>query len=415
MPLTSHQDPSFGIIIHRNFKPLFVNDDYAHIFGFNSAEEVMALSSIFELIDPTFHEVAQDNYNDLIQGGKIPKTPTIRSFINQDKDGRLLSIIAFDNLIEWEGEPAVQVNVINIDMLDHEHTKLLKQEQKYKDLFWNSTQGFIVHRNFKLLMVNPAFAKMIKADSIAQLMAMDSLKCIITQDGLEFAIEQNRKLMNNEISDSDVVIANIDFEGNIKYFHILESKIDWDGEPAIQISLIDVTETHLLEKKIRYQACHDPLTDVLNRRGILNIVEDKQSQHEQIACLLLDLDDFKNINDQYSHSAGDFVLKEFAKLCSSLLPSSAYLGRWGGEEFIIFNTIEKPEDAFSMAETIRNHCENHAFTYQNQPLKITVSIGVSISATLPHNIDKMISQADKNMYLAKNAGKNKYLANHNDK
>lgn len=397
---------NYGVVIHRDFKPLYVDEKYAQISGYRTPEEVMQLKSLFDIISPNFHSEALNNYQEIMSGDGLP---VVRNFLNDSTDGHSFSVIAIDQRIDWEGAPALQVTIIDISEIDQAHKKLLAQEQKYKDLFWNSTQGFIIHRDFKILMANPAYVNMIGASSIAEVMALDSIEQLIPDQHLEFAHKQYQKLINHEEVDSNIIINNYDLFGNLKFFHIFESVIDWDGEPAVQLSLIDVTEKFHNEKNLRYQANHDDLTDVFNRRAIIQRVNDSLPEATSMSCILIDLDDFKAINDNYGHSVGDSVLKRFSQLCKRLCNREDILGRWGGEEFIIIQRNRTKNDALTLAEQIRRACIESVNCSENDAIKITVSIGVCHCNENNINFDDLVYNADDAMYQAKYLGKNQVV------
>lgn len=396
---------NYGVVIHRDFKPLYVDDKYANISGYKTADDVMNLESLFEIISPNFHSEARDNYKTLMAGDGLP---VVRNFLNENTNGHSYSVIAIDQRIVWEGAPALQVTIIDTSEIDQTHKKLLAQEQKYKDLFWNSTQGFIVHRNFKLLMANPAYVDMIGAKSIAEVMALDSLEQLIPDEHLEFSRAQYQKLINFEKAESNIVIDNYDLSGNRKVFHIFESVIDWNGEPAVQISLIDVTEKFQKEKNLRYQASHDDLTDIFNRRALIQHVQDSLPEADSMSCIMIDLDDFKIINDEYGHAVGDSVLKRFSNLCKKLCDRNDILGRWGGEEFIIVQRNVSKAETIKLAEKICESCLESLHFEEHEAIKITTSIGVCHSG---NNItfDDLINNADDAMYQAKYLGKNQVI------
>jgi diguanylate cyclase (GGDEF)-like protein len=146
----------------------------------------------------------------------------------------------------------------------------------------------------------------------------------------------------------------------------------------------------------------DYLTNTSNRRHIDAIYRSEIEAHattsKDFSVIILDLDDFKRINDHYGHDRGDKVLQEMASLIRSHLRPSDRLGRWGGEEFIILASDADAARAFEIGERIRKLVEEHSFGI---PEKLTASLGV---ASTP-GID-LIKSADEALYRAKARGKN---------
>lgn len=151
----------------------------------------------------------------------------------------------------------------------------------------------------------------------------------------------------------------------------------------------------------------DHLTKVNNRKSIEIILRKefnraKRYEHP-LSLIILDIDDFKKINDSYGHNMGDKVLKEFAKIVSSTIRESDHLGRWGGEEFILVTTETDQDDALFLAEKIRIKVSESSFSNLE---KVTCSIGVA-QLKDQENADIFVNHADLAMYEAKKNGKNK--------
>lgn len=403
-----HIDSTYGVVVHRDFSPLYADEKYAQMFGFESTDDVMNLNSLFDIIDPKFHCAAQQAYNDVMSGREQPK---VRSYVNQNVHGQIFSVLTVDHVIEWEGESALQITVIDMSMIDNANQQILEQEQKYKDLIWNSLQGILVHRNFKPLMINPSFVEIIRAKSVAEVMALDSFMCVIPEYNRKNAQNLYNQLISGHIKATNAVVENITFDGESRYFQLFESVINWDGEPAVQSSFIDVTEKHNLERQIKYQASHDDLTGLLNRRAISEKITHTTSTNScpYETCLLIDIDNFKLINDQFGHYAGDEVIKHFSLLCKNIVGDSGLVGRWGGEEFIVFLPQKDREQAYTIAKHILHACEQEHYEFSGKEHTVTVSIGISSCSATNCNTETLIQDADNNMYQAKQKGKNQIV------
>jgi len=172
----------------------------------------------------------------------------------------------------------------------------------------------------------------------------------------------------------------------------------------------------------------DPLTDLYNRRGFLEASEKifrtvisiknherKKFRIEEIALVLLDLDDFKKINDKFGHEAGDAVLKGVAEILRNSLREIDVIGRWGGEEIVILLLGAGKEEALKISEDLRAKISQREFILKRaKKIKITASFGVTgIDSAAPvdkrKSLGELITQADKAMYKAKKSGKNKVV------
>jgi len=171
----------------------------------------------------------------------------------------------------------------------------------------------------------------------------------------------------------------------------------------------DVTNTLIYLDKVAF---YDSLTRVYNRRKLLQLLQAELKRVKRygrpLSILLLDIDDFKKINDTYGHNFGDTVLKDFARILRQVTRETDYVGRWGGEEFLIILPETTKEEAFKVAEKIRKHIED--YFEENYGKKITVSIGLTEIRHFDDTILlKIIDMADKALYKAKKDGKNRVV------
>ncbi|WP_170145623.1 GGDEF domain-containing protein [Hydrogenothermus marinus] len=161
----------------------------------------------------------------------------------------------------------------------------------------------------------------------------------------------------------------------------------------------------------------DTLTNVYNRRKLYEILEyeiEKVKRYKRpLSLMIIDIDDFKKINDTYGHNFGDEILKEVAKILKSNIRKIDYVGRLGGEEFLVILPETTKEEAFFVGEKLRSAVER--YFEANYGKKLTISIGISeLDESLLCNEDcklekiilDLIEVADKSLYIAKRNGKN---------
>jgi diguanylate cyclase (GGDEF)-like protein len=130
-----------------------------------------------------------------------------------------------------------------------------------------------------------------------------------------------------------------------------------------------------------------------------------------MAVLLIDIDYFKKVNDNYGHLVGDDVLRHIAKTIGTILRSSDVLGRYGGEEFCAFLPNTTEHDALGLAERIRIGIETTPIKLSmSVTLKTTVSIGVADSVRAGYDFKDLLAAADSAMYGAKNGGRNRVMS-----
>ena len=182
------------------------------------------------------------------------------------------------------------------------------------------------------------------------------------------------------------------------------------------IIILESSDNHVVEELNIISDMKDPGTDLLNKRAITDYVRkliDSQPGHT-VTIAIIDIDDFKTINDTYGHMFGDEVLRDVAQILREAVGHNGMCGRIGGDEmFIVMEHFEDDESIRSVLRTIRN---NTKWLYHDDPrnIKITCSIG---SATYPNDAkryDELFKIADKVLYLAKEKGKDRYIIYHED-
>ena len=168
--------------------------------------------------------------------------------------------------------------------------------------------------------------------------------------------------------------------------------------------LIFVKYAITLESRIINESRTDELTEINNRYGLYDYYNQEQNKPSK-ALALFDIDDFKMINDKHGHVTGDYVLKEVAKMATTIL-KDAFVCRYGGEEFVV---VLNKEGSLELLEEFRKAVEKRKFEYEGEKLNLTITIGVaqfSKDATL----EKWVNRADEKMYSGKKSGKNKIVS-----
>jgi diguanylate cyclase len=175
--------------------------------------------------------------------------------------------------------------------------------------------------------------------------------------------------------------------------------------------LHDVTDMQHMTQKLRYQASHDPLTDLYNRREfeqlLLKAIYRVKRYKVPVSLLYLDLDNFKIVNDSSGHFVGDEMLKQVAQLLRSRLRESDLLARLGGDEFgILLDNCQLP-DAQQIASKIHDAMDGFRFQWDEHIFRVGVSIGI-VPLRLDSEPSIVMSEADAACYVAKAHGRNRY-------
>lgn len=165
------------------------------------------------------------------------------------------------------------------------------------------------------------------------------------------------------------------------------------------------------ELRHKTAAMTDPLTGLLNRRAFLQdaqaLLRQQIGRDRPIGVLLIDLDHFKSINDRFGHATGDKVLQIFARTTQANLRQTDIVGRLGGEEFVVVLADASADNAYLVADRLRNAFAMAAAAVDGQALHATASIGVSVIIDPAQDLAKLITLADQALYLAKARGRNR--------
>ncbi len=158
----------------------------------------------------------------------------------------------------------------------------------------------------------------------------------------------------------------------------------------------------------------DGLTQIHNKRYLYEALEReviRARRHErELSVVMFDIDFFKRINDQYGHLAGDYVLRELAKVVQGRIRRDEVFARYGGEEFVIVLPETPLPGATALAENLRARCAENSFVFQNERIPVTISIGCALLSPDDKTATDLIQRADEKLYEAKRSGRNRVCA-----
>ncbi|WP_198552521.1 sensor domain-containing diguanylate cyclase [Psychromonas sp. MB-3u-54] len=394
----------YGQIIIANNVVVSVNQQFVNILGFSSLDEMYAVQP-----DPLAF-IAADYSDEVLIKSEHLNSGSFKTHGNviycTNKQGQKIAVFVLAQKINWEEQPALELQIFDIS-LKVSPLQLMNQP-KYESLVEHSDQGVIIHRDFKPLLVNQVWIELMAAKSAQHVMENLNILDIIPTEFHAQAIDRYNKVIAGEAIGESHIIENIRFDGERRFLNIYDHAIHWQGEPAVEVVIVDVTDKVMAEKQLAYKAFHDSLTDLYNREAIYKWIREDCSEVNTMSCMLIDLDNFKRVNDTYGHSEGDGFLKRFAELFKEAIADHGVIGRWGGEEFIVFVPDRDKNTALALAEKIRLACAQTPLLMQGKEIITTVSIGVSYTDSFTQIQPKdIIRQADEKMYLSKSSGKNR--------
>ena len=195
-------------------------------------------------------------------------------------------------------------------------------------------------------------------------------------------------------------------------------RLFWIATSLISFPMITVLLTlhtsQRLQEEIQAQARRDTLTDAYNRRAFIEFADkewERSTRHGYpLSILSVDIDHFKNFNDQHGHQTGDIALVQVSKFAQAALRSNDIWCRYGGEEFIALLPNTGIDQAMLVAERLRQSVENTTIPSPHGPLNVSVSIGVAERSSSHANLSEVLAISDAALYKAKAAGRNRVIA-----
>lgn len=291
-----------------------------------------------------------------------------------------------------------------------ERTSALREsEERYRQLFNLESDAILIIRNSdgQILETNNAAAELY-GFSHRELLSMKNTD-------LSAEPEATRQATNTPAPSDTVVKIPLRWhrkkDGTRFPVGITARFVTWKGESVHLAAIRDITEQHQAEQELMHLAITDPLTSLPNRRHFLTQAENHFTRANQppysLALMMLDMDNFKNINDQYGHTAGDQALCEAARILAGNLRSIDLLARMGGEEFAILLPRTPKTEARRIGERLCRALAETPIRVENHEVRLTVSIGVAALDETVHTLDEFLRRADQALYLAKEAGRNR--------
>jgi diguanylate cyclase (GGDEF)-like protein len=306
---------------------------------------------------------------------------------------------------------------------EHELRKSTEALQKqFRLLFEQSTAGIgLLECDGRVNISNPALNQL-----FGQNMEGQHLTAYFESSSL---LEEQIQIIQDDNSYSQVGLDLISYKGSRKrYLHCLLSTIKDSrqdkreaSDHLIEIMIYDVTSRRELEQKARYEADHDSLTGLMNRRSGMQALSSQLSnlpdKDALFSIMMIDLDRFKPINDEYGHDVGDVVLQKISERLSALSsPFQSSCIRWGGDEFLLGVTFSTHEELKELAKSLLQSLQQSIRIDEALTVQVGASIGIVVSAlderhslAKDTSVEALIKKADELMYQIKQDGKNNFV------
>ena len=289
---------------------------------------------------------------------------------------------------------------------------LFLEAEVFRTAFENAPIGLaVVTPAGRYLRVNPALCEFL-GYSERELLTK-TWQDVTDPNQLEIDTEQTTKLLNGEIDSYQLEKQYVHAGGHLVWGYLSATLVrDRQGAPVYFVCQIqDITNRKVAEQRLIEQALHDPLTGVANRLLFMDRLTHALARADRsvspVAVLFLDLDLFKQVNDQFGHRAGDQVLMNTARRISSVVRPSDTVARLGGDEFaILCEDMKSEQDAVTIAERLCREFTSPT-TVEGREIPLTASIGIAF-AQEGDDPDSLLRHADSAMYSVKEGGRGTY-------
>ncbi len=299
-------------------------------------------------------------------------------------------------------------------------------EKRFREMSQTSPIGIFQTDNDNLIAyVNPAW-EVITGRTISESLGQVWWDCIHPGDQEDVIRKWGRG--NDKGEEVDAECRVIRRNGTMIWVKI-RSQILFDDTGKITIATVENIDQQVADREKQKQLIHellqlkeklevatrtDPLTGLPNRRDLNDKLAHEKARFERtkrpFTLLIVDIDKFKSINDQYGHDAGDYILVQVGELLRNSCRRMDHICRWGGEEFFFLLPETNLENGYVFAEKLRAKLASTKFNYKGQQVSVTASFGLSCVNDDSRDLESYIKEADDCLYDAKNAGRNRTVA-----
>lgn len=308
------------------------------------------------------------------------------------------------------GETAL---VVSHDITERKRSEaaVAQSEARYRHFFENLLESvFQSTPEGRFISANPAMVQLLGYKTEEDLLKVEAAANYATQEDRNSWLERMAKEV--ELRNFEVTLKRKD--GSLIPV-LLNARALRDARGEVQCyegTITDITDRKRLESQLILLANRDPLTNLFNRRRFQEELELQLKQTKrfgmQSALLWVDVDRFKEVNDNMGHRSGDELLVELARLLEGLLRGHDVLARLGGDEFAILMPQVDALQAQVVANRVLESVHKRTFVVEGHPIGITVSIGIALFPEHATTADKLLVHADLAMYRAKEEGRNRF-------
>ncbi|MDD3139347.1 MAG: diguanylate cyclase [Lachnospiraceae bacterium] len=389
------------VVFDEHMSVTFCNPSMVKLLGYTKEE--IAGVRLTELI--MTNEKLREHYEQfqLIGGSEFLEKPEELKIKCKDNTEKVIEISfsAFYFMEKWHGLGFIQ----DISERKKEQDKIEKNRKDYLEMIENSPVGILkCDTKGNLTYVNKKVIEILGSPSIEETKKINVFTFHLLEEyGLSDILRECIQSPNTNAREFHYITK---WGKNVwirAYARLLKEK---DGISEIQIVMDEITEKKEMEEKLHYLSITDELTGAYNRRYMKERIEEEIRRGEnteiRFTIIMLDIDNFKNVNDNHGHGAGDSVLELFTQGIKKEIRKADILARWGGEEFMVLLYNTSIQNTANLAELMRIRLSQIEILNVGS---VTASFGIA-QYHVGDTIDTLVKRADAMMYQAKKEGKN---------
>jgi Amt family ammonium transporter len=393
-----------GVYIHRDWKPLYVNPAFARILGFESVEALLARGSLEHHVAPGERERVLSVALECVHNASASEHYGYEAV---RQDGERVWLQGFARAVVWDDAPAVQCAVVDVT----DERRALRRLRLHEQII-SSTADLMafVRPDGRIEAVNEAWARAFGRrleDCVSQAVGSmhpdlgagslfdDAFRAC--SGGQQAHVKTWLEMPGGQRRFMDIVLY--PYHGSS------------EDERGVVLAWRDLTETRDLSDKLSFQASHDSLTGVWNRRAfeekLAAAVEEAALDGVTHAVCYLDLDQFKVVNDTCGHLAGDELLRQIGALLPRRVRRDDVFARLGGDEFAVLMRECSITQAVGAAEKLLEAIAEFRFSWEDNSFAISASVGLVPIDRHAESVSTVMSRADRACYAAKESGRNR--------
>lgn len=389
------------------------NKRMAEMFG--CSLDALIGSEYVALVHPSERDSGRQKLLALLASA-IPSVDLDRLYWRADKS-EFWGHLTCNRLYDAGGEQLGLVGVI-ADVTDNRHAELALRdsEARYRTFIANLPIGIVVAQDGLIKYANQTTVEMIGYPE-SELVDRAFLPFVAEADRPRLMDLHRRRMSGEAIGEIErsYVISMIRKDGVVRQWQFYVNTTDWNGHPSALGSIIDISDRKIAEEEIQRLAFYDPLTQLPNRRLLLDRLSQAQASSARSgrigALIFIDLDNFKTLNDTLGHDKGDLLLQQVGARLITCVREGDTVARLGGDEFVVM--LEDLSRTLAEAATQTEIVGEKILATFDQPYLLaghkhrsTPSIGVTLFDGHQSSIEELLKQADLSMYQAKTAGRN---------